>query len=435
MSGLVLLAACHGPAFVLKGGSSCGATATGNAGPASVVWTNELGRSGVPHAIGVGPGGAVAVAGMTSGIPRRAFVATFDAHGHLRWLREFAGHATFSGVAIGADGSVAVDATFREQIELAGQSIAPPIGEEDVFIAKWSPTGDAQWMRAVQGKYADEAGPLVIDDAGDVHFAARIAGDPISLGATKVSDMVLATLSGKDGAVLGATSWVGAKPTSLAIDRTAASGRGLVLAGFFRDELHLGYDAAQNERVLKPGYGRGGGAFVMKLRSLSDVAWAETAVSVHEYVDWYQAEPSVAVSPRGRIAVVANDHDARRTTLIGTWDQAGKRGWERCFSTAGGDSNATAIAFDEGENLSIAGNFQEGASYVDQGGPLFLVRYSATGDLLDSSVRFRSNKISPGAVAIDTLGRAIWIGADFHGKSDEQAPDDVIVQAFGRRLD
>ena len=436
--GALLCAGCHGPSFILHfDGASCSATSTSGAGPASVQWTTELGRSGAPHAVGVGPDGSVAVAGMFSAEPRTSFVASLDRRGHVRWVREYPGHSTFSGVAIGKNGDIAVNATYRgEPLTLSGQTPSI-VGEEDVYIAKWSAAGDAMWMRTLQGRYEDHAGPIVVDDAGDVHFAAQIPGDPIDLGTSKVTGMVVGTLASKDGAVLAATSFAGGRPLALALDRTAPSGHGVVLAGFYEHEMHLGYDAAQNERVLRAAYDYGGGVFVMKLRSPTDLAWADTAVSTHEYVQWYQTGPSVAVSPKGTIVVAANDQGGSngRTTLLGTWDATGKRGWERCFTTEGGENDETAVAIDDNEVVSVAGNFQTGASYVDRGGPLFLVRYSAAGALLDSSVRFRSDKVSPGAVAIDELGRAVWIGAEFHGKSDEQPTDDIVVQAFGRRAD
>ncbi|MFT3765965.1 MAG: hypothetical protein QM820_10675 [Minicystis sp.] len=429
---------CHGDAFLLHAEGTCVVTAKGDAGPDTIAWTRELGLSGHPQATAVGALGEIAVAGAIEG--GECFVAALESSGLSRWTRRWPGRCSFSALAFGSDGRLVTMGILRDTLTIDHTTVRAN-GDADVLVTSWSPGGALQWAQALGGRGDDVPGAVAVEDSGDVHAALQIA-DRAVIGDVPRDGMVVATLAGLDGAVRSSLSLGLARPVAIALDASERGAPSTVVAGLYEEVVHVGFDAAQQEIILrKPGaHVSGKVLFLARIAGgrTPNLTWARNVARAWLGADWYSIATSLAVDRTGALAVMANElaYDDRpngRTATVTKLDRLGNPLWSRCFALdPGGMESSNAITFADDGTVWAAGNTQRGWSYRERGGPFFLVHYGASGQVLSSSVHQRGDKMAAGSVAVDKLGRALAATMRFHGKSDEQPPDDVVVTALGR---
>ena len=190
--------------------SSSDAFVAAYSGSGELLWTAELATPASDAAAGVSldTAGNALVAGDTSGALEGAalgfgdaYVAKYSPGGELAWVRQLGTAAPdeATGVSADADGNVLVAGFTRGVLEgsRAGTDL-------DAWIAKYSPAGEALWVRQLGSSVgSDDALAGVSTDAdGNVLVAGRSFGalEGESLGS---SDAFVAKLSGA-----GALLWI-----------------------------------------------------------------------------------------------------------------------------------------------------------------------------------------------------------------------------------
>lgn len=123
------------------------------------------------------------------------FVAKYNSAGTLQWVRQAGGAGAFNygyGIAVDASGNVYVTGYIAAATDFSG-TILTPVGNNDVFIAKYNSSGTFQWAvnSGASGKYAIGRG-ITVDASGN----AVIAGE--FQGATNFGGTTLTAIGNKD---------------------------------------------------------------------------------------------------------------------------------------------------------------------------------------------------------------------------------------------
>ena len=146
------------------------------------LWTRQLGSSGDDQAYGVDADGMgnIYLAGVASGqLDSRTaesddlFIAKFDPSGTHLWTRQ-AGSSdqeTVLGLAADAVGNAYITGWTR------GDLAAPVNGHTDSFVRKYGPTGDILWTRQLGMTGEDIGFGIATDDFGNAYVTGYTSGD------------------------------------------------------------------------------------------------------------------------------------------------------------------------------------------------------------------------------------------------------------------
>jgi len=147
------------------------------------VWTRLIGSSGndFARAVALDQAGNVYVAGHTTGVlagtanggREDAFLAKLDSAGNLLWIRQFgsADGEAANGVGVDAAGNAYVGGSVIVTIE------GIPIGDTDVFLAKYDSSGNQIWFQQFGSTDSDNGNAVAVDAAGNSWIAGSMLGD------------------------------------------------------------------------------------------------------------------------------------------------------------------------------------------------------------------------------------------------------------------
>jgi hypothetical protein len=152
----------------------------------SKLWTKEFGTGGTDRAYGLqlDPAGHPVVVGYTKGNLDGAhagntsddvFVAKYDPSGNREWVTQLGSPTAAAdrgyGLAIGGDGSIYV--TGYTKGVLAGSL---NVGDKDVFLARFAPTGGAPTWIQQFGTTGEDKGMAVATGGGAVYVGGMVTG-------------------------------------------------------------------------------------------------------------------------------------------------------------------------------------------------------------------------------------------------------------------
>ena len=166
----------------------------------NVFVTGYIGKGAVSD-IGVNfGGGALYSAGLSD-----VFLVKYAATGGHVWSKRFGSTGTELGMAVGTDGSgnVIVAGTFEGSVDFGGGALTSA-GVRDIFVAKYSGTGQHLWSKRFGGSGDEVINGLAVDSAGDVALTGKFQGSVSFGGGT------LASAGGDDAFVVKLSSSAGA---------------------------------------------------------------------------------------------------------------------------------------------------------------------------------------------------------------------------------
>ena len=146
------------------------------------VWTRLIGSSGndFARAVALDQAGNVYVAGSTTGVlaggvnggREDAFLAKLDTGGNILWIRQFGGAdgELANGVGVDAAGNAYVGGSISVTIE------GIPIGNSDVFLAKYEASGNQSWIRQFGSSETDFGTAVAVDAAGNSWITGSMQG-------------------------------------------------------------------------------------------------------------------------------------------------------------------------------------------------------------------------------------------------------------------
>jgi len=112
-------------------------------------------------------------------------VASLAADGAVKWAEAYGGHDKDKAESVHVDhlGNVLLAGHFDSpELQIGGESLSCA-GNTDIFVAKFSSTGDVLWANAFGGAGADEAWDVTTDGSGNILVAGRSGSPSLSFGA------------------------------------------------------------------------------------------------------------------------------------------------------------------------------------------------------------------------------------------------------------
>ncbi|MBP6633763.1 MAG: hypothetical protein KBG28_09660 [Kofleriaceae bacterium] len=174
------------------------------------LWSQRFGNqfNDAPGGVAVDPAGHVAVTGAfqqsivfgegeyKSKGEADVFLVRLDPAGKLLWSRTFGSDRGDVGMGVGADaaGNVVVTGWFQGAADFGGGALRNLNGNQDVFVAKYDPTGKVLWAQRVGDKDHDQGRALAVGAdgaitlAGVYHFDLALAGVTTLVSVRKPDD-------------------------------------------------------------------------------------------------------------------------------------------------------------------------------------------------------------------------------------------------------
>lgn len=147
----------------------------------SVLWMRQIGGPYDDYAYSVasdGAGGAYVVGttdsilgGSSAGLSD-AYLAHYDAQGTQSWIKQFGTSAYDRGLSVVRDSSN----TLFVAGDTSGDLAAPSAGSSDIYLARFSNSGDQIWVRQFGTTAHDDASGLALDGAGGVFLGGGTYG-------------------------------------------------------------------------------------------------------------------------------------------------------------------------------------------------------------------------------------------------------------------
>lgn len=187
----------------------------------------------------VGFGGA----SLTSAGAGDVFVVRYSPTGQHLWSQRFGGTAddVAQGVAVDASGNVFVTGYFSGSVSFGGTALTA-VGQTDVFLAKYSPAGVHQWSRSFGGFNPDRGYSVAVDAGGNIVIAGYLVGT-VDFGGGPLTSAGLADTFVAKFSNAGAHQWsrrFGGASSDVA-EAVAVDGNGNVaLAGYFQGAVDFG---------------------------------------------------------------------------------------------------------------------------------------------------------------------------------------------------
>jgi hypothetical protein len=105
------------------------------------------------------------------------FIGSLDAAGKPEWVRTIdVGNGWTKGVASGPDGSVLVTGAFEKTLKIEGKAVATSFGGLDIFVARFERDGRLGWVIRAGGAELDLANGISVAADGTSYVVGSISG-------------------------------------------------------------------------------------------------------------------------------------------------------------------------------------------------------------------------------------------------------------------
>lgn len=368
------------------------------------------------------------------------FVAKYNSLGALQWVKQAGGSGAFNygyGIAVDNEGNVYVTGYIAAATDFSGTNLTP-VGNNDVFVAKYNNSGDFQWVihAGAAGKYAIGRG-ITIDKTGN----AVVAGE--FQGATDFGGTTLTAIGSKDIFVAsynstGTLVWVkqgGAAPSkSNLANSISADGLGnIFVTGELSGDVNLAGTNVTSVGVSD--------VFIANFNTSGNLQWVRHAgypsVQHNGYITGYSVKGiAIAADGVGSVFVTgtfAGSPDFGGTTL--TWgvgqdiftakySGTGDLVWVKQIGMLSTHNFVYAISEDASGNCYITGSFGEsanfgGTSYTAIGKQdAYVCKYDNTGTVKWVKQAGSTNKFNSGqGITVNASENVCTIGY-FSGSTD-----------------
>lgn len=173
-----------------------------------------------------------------------AFLVKYSATGGHVWSKRFGDTGNDNGMAVAADGSgnVFVAGTFEGTVDFGGGRLTSS-GLRDIFVAKYSASGQHLWSKRFGNSGDDVAYAIAVDSSGDLALAGKYQGS-INFGGGNLSsaggdDAFLVKLGGGSGSHVWSKDF-GAGSGDTATGVSVDGSRNVVVAGYYSGSVDFG---------------------------------------------------------------------------------------------------------------------------------------------------------------------------------------------------
>lgn len=334
------------------------------------------------------------------------FIAKYTPQNGFQWAISLAG--VVGAVALDSQNNILVTGYFEGSVNIGGVSLNAYGGafDYDIFVAKFSPTGNPIWVKQFGGTATDIGTAIAVDGSDNVIFGARFGSSGANFGGVTLTtlggfDIAIAKLSGSTGNTLWATSGGSSNNDFLNGLTTDSSGNVLVTG------------QAGGPINLSGALTGSGGYFVAKYAGASGGnLWAvvESGVAGNG-IAADQATGNVFVTGQGNGGLFLNAYGTSGNLL-----------WTKSFGGSGDAGQAVCV--DGSGDLAITGYsgslLDFGGSYLI-GGSYYVASFTTSG-AYQWALRPSPNGGGGTGIAYDTLGHLLTTGnfystANFGGTS------------------
>jgi hypothetical protein len=171
------------------------------------------------------------------------FVAKYDANGNFQWVQHAGsnGRDEAKGIKCDAAGNVYVTGFYSEGCSFGSQVLTThnPPNWYDIFLAKYDPSGNLQWVKTAGGDYDDVAWGLTMDNVGKLYITGEFNAYNFeyNLTTTGMADVFVACYDAS-----GNLQWAKGAGGSM-IDRArgiGTDGNNIVITGQFGSTANFG---------------------------------------------------------------------------------------------------------------------------------------------------------------------------------------------------
>lgn len=287
------------------------------------------------------------------------FVAKVSPSGGFLWVRTGGGDKIDRGYAIASDhaGNCYVTGHFESASAEFDHLTIESVGDYDLFVAKYDPTGKLQWIRSGGGKGYDYGHGIAADKLGNVFVSGAVKGEgtfaSTPLGHAGPGHAFCLSLN-SDGRLKWSRSAEG---------QGSSSGHGITVDQ--QGNFYVGGNASGNQsfggqQLTAPS---GSDVLVAKFDASGDLVWlhngfGSASAMIHEITADTAGNVWAAGMFQGELKLddrtVANQ--GRHDLLLTSFDASGKRLWTK---TAGGKGidYGLGVATDGQGNSYLTGSF------------------------------------------------------------------------------
>jgi uncharacterized delta-60 repeat protein len=349
-------------------------------------WLKQLGASATAtyaQGVSVDPSGNSYVAGYTYGGlygntrtgTQDLFVAKYDPSGTLQWVKQRGASSTYTwgqGVSVDASGNSFIAGYTEGGIDDTRRF---PNGVRDFFIAKYNTSGTIQWLKqlGVSGQYSQGFG-VSLDPSGNSYIGGVTTGGLNSNTQTGANDLFVAKYNSS-----GTLQWL----KQIGVASQEAQGRGIsvdasgnsYIAGYTSGGLNGNTQAGVSDSVLAK-YNTSG--TLQWLKQLGVTSQASYGLGV-------------AMDPSGNSYVVGNslgglNGNTRTGTtdfFVAKYNSSGALQWTRQMGADSVFTTASSVAVDASGNSYVAGGTFGGLNGNSLTGTedFFIAKYNTSGTL------------------------------------------------------
>jgi hypothetical protein len=325
------------------------------------------------------------------------FIAKLDSLGNVLWAKNARGtsYDECFGIAVDPSGDIYITGWFASPTLSFSDSTLTNAGGHDVFVAKYDPSGNVLWAKQGAGSAYEEGQCLATDPAGNIYVMGRFQGTTTfgdtTLTAEGVWDVFLVKYSPSGDVVWAKREGGNGDDAGYGIS-TDLAGNIYATGSFYSDSIRFG-----NTTLKNSGHMGSTDFFVVKYYASGEVSWARNA-DCYESDAGYGVTSDTrgnvyVVGQFNYSAMRFGDQylsiGTGNNVFIVKYDSSGTALWAR---GTGGDqfqNLAREVRTDAADGVYIAGWFRSptisfGATTLQSAGysDLFVAKYNASGDAL-----------------------------------------------------
>lgn len=293
-------------------------------------------------------------------------LAKLDKDGHFLWVRHLGGSLVDRGYGVVADkdGNAYVTGHYQSTDAMVDGKALPNAGDYDVFVAKYSSTGDLLWVRTAGGKGYDYGHGIALDSQGDVIVTGAVSGES-RFGDTVVPGAGRPIFCAKYDAS-GTLKWVKASE-----GRDSSSGHGVAVDGADNIYLAGSTSGAGTFGGLSLSTAKGQSTLLIKLDTDGKAEWVRTCAGAgaHDLTVDRSGRSWIAgmFKKEARVGdtVYHTTGDKDSDGLLAHYSAAGDLQWSRVIQGPAVDY-CLGAATDHQGTVFVTGEFSATATFAGQ---------------------------------------------------------------------
>jgi hypothetical protein len=376
----------------------------------SIKWTKLLGGSNtdVGYSIAIDSSDNIYITGGTksdldgninSG-DNDIFITKYSSSGERLWTELLGGSDTDVANSIAIDSSGDIYITGGTDSNLDGHTNS---GCHDIFIAKYSSSGDKLWTKLLEASSCDYGYSIVVDSSDNIYMIGYVYTDFDGNTNSGLTDIIIAKYDSSGNSIwsrlLGGANYDGGY--SIAVDNSSSN---IYISGYAYGTID-GYNVSGERDVVIAKYSSSGDKLWSDLLGGDSMDMGSSLV-LDSSDNLYIAGATSSSSFDGNANIGSND------AFITKYSSSGSRVWTKLFGAVNSDV-IRGMVVDTSNNLYVTG--YSGSTL--EGDDIFIAKYSSSGDVSLIKLFGGVSNDHGNSIAVDSKG-AIYVTGDSYSSLD-----------------